>query len=374
MFDNLKVGIIGGGQLGAMLLRYAIDYGIEAAILDKDPNAPCSRYSGSFKVGDPMSYDDVVNFGRNLDVVTIEMEAVNADALKALKENGVKVFPSPDTLETIQDKYVQKQFLKKHDIPVVNGWLVKNKAELEGYTAKLPACLKKCTDGYDGKGVMMLRTAEDITRAFDGPYVLEEIVDIEKEISVIVSRDEAGNIECYDPVMMMFDKELMLLDFQVCPGDLDDGVAADVRNLAKSVAKALNLIGIVAVEMFIASDGKVYVNELAPRPHNSGHHSIEACATSQFEQLIRVMLGLPLGSTETLMPSVMVNILEPVADKRQTVMNALKAALSDKDIHLHWYGKTSGKVGRKMGHITITNSKIEDAISKSVKIKQLIKG
>lgn len=373
MFDNLKIGILGGGQLGSMLLRYAIDYGLNVSVLDKDPSAPCSRYSSSFVAGDPMDYNDVLKFGEQLDIVTIEKEAVNTNALRALRDKGVRVYPSPETLELIQDKYVQKQFLKKHNIPVAMGWLVMDKAELVNYTDKLPGILKKCTDGYDGKGVLMLKTAEDFSKAFEDPCVLEELVDIKQEISVIVSRSEGGVIECYDPVLMMFDKERMLLDFQVCPAGLDDETAIRVCTIATRVAEAIDLTGIMAVEMFIATNGKIYVNELAPRPHNSGHHTIEAAKTSQFEQQLRVILGLPLGSAKTITPSVMVNILEPAAHKKHAVMEALKTILGTSDMHLHWYGKKGGVEGRKMGHVTITDVKWEDAVSKSIMIKHILK-
>ncbi len=373
MFSDLKIGIIGGGQLGAMLIRYAIDYGLDVSVLDNDPKAPCSRYSRSFHVGDPMSFDDVVNFGKDLDVVTIEKEAVDVAALKALRDKGVKVYPSPETLEIIQDKYLQKSHLKKHNIPVAMGWLVMDKEQLSLHTEKLPGILKKCTQGYDGKGVLMLQTAEDIASAFDGPYVLEELVDIHQEISVIVSRNESGVIECYDPVHMVFDKERMLLDFQICPADLDQDTAMKVCAIAKRVAEAVELTGIMAVEMFIARNGKIYVNELAPRPHNSGHHTIEAAKTSQFEQQIRLILELPMGSAQTTFPSVMLNILEPAAQKKKAVMDALKTILCTNDIHLHWYGKTGGKEGRKMGHITITDTDRKEAIAKSIMIKHILK-
>lgn len=373
MFDDLKIGIIGGGQLGAMLIKYAIDYGLDVSVLDSDPKAPCSKYSTSFQVGDPMKYDDVINFGKHLDVVTIEKEAVDTSALRRLRDMGVKVYPSPETLEIIQDKYLQKHHLKQFNIPVVMGWLVMDKEELAQHTDKLPGILKKCTQGYDGKGVLKIRTAEDISKAFEGPCVLEELVDIKQEISVIVSRNEGGVVECYDPVHMVFDKERMLLDFQICPADLDHDTAVKVCAIAKQVAEAVDLVGIMAVEMFIATNGKIYVNELAPRPHNSGHHTIEAAKTSQFEQQIRLILGLPMGSTKTTTPSVMMNILEPAAHRKHTLMEALKTILCTDDMHLHWYGKTGGVEGRKMGHITITDIKREEAISKSVMIKHILK-
>lgn len=374
MFEDLKIGILGGGQLGAMLLRHAIDFGLNVAVLDKDSTVPCARHTAYFTAGDSMNYNDVMAFGRQLDIITIEKESVNIAALKELRELGVKVFPSPETLEIIQDKYVQKKFLSEHHIPVVTGWLVQNREELMLHTDKLPAILKKCTDGYDGKGVMMLRTAEDIARAFDGPYVLEELVDIREEISVMVSRNEAGTIECYDPVLMMFDKELMLLDFQICPAGLDEETTSRVRSIASDVAEAVGLTGILAVEMFIDRNGTIYVNELAPRPHNSGHHTIEAAKTSQFEQQIRIILGLPIGNTDTTSPSVMINVLQPAANRKQALQDALKTILNTSDAHLHWYGKTGGNEGRKIGHITITSQQREEAISKSVMIKNLLEG
>jgi 5-(carboxyamino)imidazole ribonucleotide synthase len=373
MFDKLKTGVLGGGQLGAMLLRYAVDFGIDVAILDKDDTSPCARYSGSFVAGDPMNYEDVINFGKNLDVITIEKESVNIAALKTLRNAGVRVYPSPETIELIQDKYVQKQYMKEYNIPVANGWLINKKADLQHHIPHLPACLKKCTSGYDGNGVMMLHTAADIANAFDEPSVLEELIDVKQEISVIVARNESGDIECYDPVLMMFDKVRMLLDFQICPAGLSPDVSMQVRSIAIKVAAAVNLTGIMAVEMFIAHNGDIYVNELAPRPHNSGHHTIEAAATSQYEQHLRLILGLPMGSTRTTLPSVMINVLEPAANNRTAMEAALSTILSISNVHLHWYGKEKGREGRKMGHITITGSTLDEAMSKSITIRHLLK-
>ena len=222
MLENLKIGILGGGQLGAMLLRYAIDFGLNVSVLDKDADAPCSRHTSSFCIGDPMSYEDVIRFGSVMDIITIEKEAVNTNALKYLQETGVKVYPSPETIEIIQNKFVQKQFLKENNIPVVAGFLVQGRYDLEQHINKLPACLKKCSHGYDGKGVMILKTPNDIANAFDEPCVLEELIAIKHEISVIVARNEDGAIKCYDPVLMVFNKERMILDFQMCPANIDD--------------------------------------------------------------------------------------------------------------------------------------------------------
>ena len=374
MLENLKIGILGGGQLGAMLLRYAIDFGLNVSVMDKDADAPSSRHTSSFRIGDPMSYEDVVRFGKDLDIITIEKEAVNTMALKYLRETGVKVYPSPEIIEIIQDKYRQKLFLKENNIPVVAGVLIQDRQDLEQHISKLPACLKKCAHGYDGKGVMILRTPANIDDAFDGPCVLEELIDIKHEISVIVSRNESGAMECYDPVLMIFNKEQMILDFQMCPANIDIDVAMQACKLAVKTADALNLVGIMAVEMFIATNGTLYVNELAPRPHNSGHHTIEAITTSQFEQQMRLILKLPMGSAKLNKASVMINILEPAAYRAATITDALKTILCTSDVHLHWYGRKRGIEGRKMGHVTIVESSIENALSKSVMIRHLLKG
>ena len=374
MLEDLKIGILGGGQLGAMLLRYAIDFGLHVSVMDKNSDAPCARHTQSFITGDPMNYDDVIHFGKDLDIITIEKEAVNIRALKFLQQSGVNVYPSPEVIGIIQDKFIQKQFLAANHIPVVPGVPVLNREDLRNYTSNLPACLKKCTNGYDGKGVIVLKTAADIENAFDEPCVLEELVDIKHEISVIVSRNESGAIECYDPVLMIFNKERMILDFQMCPANIDIDVAMQACNLAIKTAEALKLVGIMAVEMFIDTDGKLYVNELAPRPHNSGHHTIEANTTSQFEQQMRLILKLPMGSTKLNKASVMINILEPAAYRKAMITEALKTILCTSDVHLHWYGKKGGTEGRKMGHVTIVETNIENALSKAVMIRHLLKG
>ncbi len=373
MLENLKIGILGGGQLGAMLVRSAIDFGLDIAILDKDPLAPCSRFVKKFSCGDPMDYETVFAFGAGVDVVTIEKEAVNVNALKELEKTGVKVYPSPDIIGIIQDKYLQKKFLQTNGISVVPGIPIINRTDLVNHLNKLPGCLKKCTNGYDGKGVMIIHSEADIADAFDEPSILEELIDLKHEISVIVSRNESGAIECYDPVLMVFNKDRMILDFQICPANIDMDVAMEACNLAIKTAQALNLTGIMAVEMFVAADGKLYVNELAPRPHNSGHHTIEASTTSQFEQQMRLIMGLPMGSTKLNKASVMINILEPAAYRKSAMSEALKTILCTADAHLHWYGKKGGTEGRKMGHVTIVETNIENALSKAVMIRHLLK-
>ncbi|MBS1780395.1 MAG: 5-(carboxyamino)imidazole ribonucleotide synthase [Bacteroidetes bacterium] len=370
---ELKIGILGGGQLGAMLIRHAIDFGLDISVMDKSLDSPCARYTSSFSVGNPMNYQDVLDFGKNLDIITIEIEAVNTKALRELSNNGVKVFPSPETIEIIQNKHSQKKFLENAGMPVAPSVLVNAKSELYGLVNNLPGCLKLCSNGYDGKGVMIIRSEQDIEKAFDEPSILEELVDIKHEISVIVARNENGQVDCYDPVMMIFNKERMLLDYQLCPADISVETAAEARNIAIKTAEALKLTGILAVEMFITGDGKLLVNELAPRPHNSGHHTIEACVTSQYEQLLRVIMGWPLGSTKLTSSSVMMNVLEPAASEKKNMGKALESILGLEDVHLHWYGKKGGSEGRKMGHITINDDTIEKALLKAATIRNILK-
>lgn len=371
--SNKKIGILGGGQLGAMLIKSAIDFGVSLSVLDVNKEVSSAKYTSSFTEGDTLNYDDVYNFGKGLDIITIEKEAVNVAALRALELEGVKVYPAPRTIEIIQDKYHQKEFLQEHNIPVAKGIAVEGVEEIKTQAKELPYILKKRRDGYDGKGVMMLRTAADIEEAFVTPSVLEECIDIKHEISVIVARNEQGEITCYDPTMMVFDGEMYVLDYQIAPAAIPASVDMATKEIATRIAEAIQLVGILAVEMFITHDDKVLVNELAPRPHNSGHHTIEASVTSQYEQLIRAILGLPLGSTKLISQSVLVNILEPSKAHKDTVYAYLSSILGTERVHLHWYGKGESKEGRKMGHIVVTDDNVDTAMEKAETIRKMIK-
>ncbi len=365
-----RLGILGGGQLGAMLIQSGIGMGISISVLEADAHAPCALYATSFVHGDPMRYEDVIAFGQDVDVITIEKEAVNVAALKALRDQGKKVFPSPEIIGMVQDKYLQKTFLQQNGVPVVPGVLIAEKSELAAAVQSLPACLKLCRDGYDGRGVMMIRNQDDIRDAFDAPSVLEEFVSISEEISVIVARSEQGEVRFYDAVSMVFDKEKHILDYQLCPARISEQVSRKASDLAIAVAEALDLVGIVAVEMFVTEQGEVIVNELAPRPHNSGHHSIEACITSQYEQLLRAVLGLPLGDTDTQAASVMVNIIGK-ADIGSNLSQSVRSLYSLKDVHVHWYGKKE-RAGRKLGHVTIKNADITLALNTAASVRKTL--
>lgn len=370
MLSDKSIGILGGGQLGAMLIRHAIDFGLRVAVLDADANASTSGFTSAFTKGSPLAYDDVMAFGRQCDVLTIEMEAVNTEALQALADMGKEVYPAPQLIATIQNKYHQKTFLQSLGLPVSPGILIERKEDLYRHTDKLPACLKLCTGGYDGKGVMMINRTEDINKAFDAPSVLEELVAIESELSVIVARNKDGEVKCYDPVLMVFDKARNLIDYQLCPAPVPEGLLTEAKTIAEKIAAAVALVGILAVEMFITKGGQLVVNELAPRPHNSGHHSIEACVTSQYEQLLRAVLNLPLGATSITDHSLMMNLIEPAANGISHA--ALAKVLSIKGAHLHWYGKAGGRPGRKMGHITIVGHSEEEVMEKAKEIRKIL--
>lgn len=363
----IKIGILGGGQLGAMLIRSAIDFGLEVSVMDKDLNAPGGRYTNSFLCADPMNYDDVVSFGKQCDIVTIEKEAVNASALKQLRDIGVRVFPSPELVEAIQDKYSQKELLLSYGLPIVPFIAIKNRKSIYDNKDKLPGCLKLRKNGYDGNGVMMIHSEEDVEYTFDAPCILEEKVAIKNEISVIVARGQNGEIACYDPVMMIFDKERHLIDFLLCPAYIANELKMRAYDLAIHFAEKSGLVGIIAMEMFITMDGRILVNEIAPRPHNSGHHTIEACATSQYEQHLRAILGLPLGDTRIKHHAATINILHCEG------LDATEKILRMPDTYLHWYGKQNNKVGRKTGHITTLGNDIEEVIAKTATIRNLIR-
>lgn len=365
-----RLGILGGGQLGAMLIQSGIGFGADIAVLESDPQAPCSLYATNFVQGDPLNYDDVLKFGQTVDIITIEKEAVNVEALKVLRDMGKKVFPSPEIIGMVQDKWLQKQFLLSHDIPVVPGILIRDKQELTAQVQRFPLCLKLCRDGYDGRGVMMLRRENDIEDAFEAPSVLEDYVSIKEEIAIIVARSETGEVRLYDAVSMVFDKQKHILDYQLCPARITEEVSRQAADMAIKVAKAMELVGIVAVEMFVTEDDRVIVNELAPRPHNSGHHSIEACVTSQYEQLLRAVFGLPLGDTGIRAASVMINIIGK-ADIGSNLRQSVISLLTMKDVHLHWYGKKERK-GRKLGHVTITDRLIDNALSTAETVRNVL--
>jgi len=358
-FQALTVGVLGGGQLGRMLIQAGLDLNVNFRVMDPDPEAPCSRLA-PFTVGKLTDANAVLEFARNCDVVTIEIENVSTSALKQLVTEGKKVYPQPDVIELIQDKRTQKQFYKTRGIPTAEFILTSNRADVSKHGAFLPAVNKLGREGYDGRGVQVLKSPSDFEKAFDAPGLLEKFVDFEKEIAVIVSRGESGEVACFPPVEMVFHPEANLVQYLLSPASIAAATAAEAERIARLVVSELRIVGLLAVEMFITREGKVLVNEIAPRPHNSGHQSIEANVTSQYEQHLRAILGLPLGSTAALAPSAMVNVLGEEGYSGVAVYEGLDTVLAVSGIHVHLYGKKMTKPWRKMGHVTIVDKDMNE--------------
>lgn len=355
MSTNKKIGILGGGQLGRMLIQKAIDYNIELSIMDPDPNAPCSKISGEFRTGDLKNYEDVISFGKDLDLISIEIEKVNADALEQLEKTGIEVFPQPRVIRLIQDKRAQKKFYIDNDIPTSEFRLVEKKEEIKNHTDFLPAFYKLAKDGYDGRGVHKVSQLEDLNSSFDAEGLLEKAVDIEKEISVIVSRNKKGETKCFPLVEMVFHPTANLVDYLLSPANVDAEIQNRAQKLAMEIIEKLDMVGLLAVEMFLTKKGEILVNEMAPRTHNSGHQSIESNITSQFEQHLRSILNWPPGETDILVQSAMVNVLGSDGFTGNAKYEGIEKILDIKGLHVHLYGKKITKPFRKMGHITITD-------------------
>lgn len=355
-----------------MLIQAGIDLNIQFSVLDPDPQAPCSGIS-TFTAGKLTDYQTLLNFGRTCDIITIEIENVNVEALKQLVKEGKKVFPQPEAIELIQDKRKQKMFYRLHQIPTSEFVLVENRQEVQKHFSFLPAVNKLGKEGYDGRGVQMLTSAEDLNKAFDAPGLLEKWVDFEKEIAVIVARNESGEVRTYPPVEMVFHPTANLVEYLFAPAMIEAKVAAEADRIARSLIHALNITGLLAVEMFVTKKGEVVVNEVAPRPHNSGHQTIEANLTSQYEQHLRAILNLPLGDTSLIMPSAMINLLGEEGYTGQAHYRGLEEVLHLKGAYVHLYGKAQTKPFRKMGHVTIVDEDIESLKKKVNFVKEHLK-
>lgn len=367
-----KAGILGGGQLGRMLLQQAANYPVETYIMESDANCPAAHLCHHFVLGDITNYDDVYNFGKGLDMLTIEIENVNEDALQKLEDEGVKVYPKPSTLKIIKNKIWQKEFYQLHSIPTSEFVVTKNRESLQDHHSFLPAVHKLAEGGYDGKGVQLLHHASDIEKAFDEPSVLEKMVTIKKEIAVMIAVSASGETAIYAPVDMVFDTNLNLLSHQLSPAQLPEKVLWKAEAIALKVVRELKSPGIFAVELFTDHEDKVWVNETAPRVHNSGHHSIEACYCSQFDMLWRILLEYPLGNTDHIMPAAIVNVLGAPDHHGVAVYEGLKEVLAMDNVFVHLYGKTHTKPGRKMGHITILSNERQELLHKANQIKHTL--
>jgi 5-(carboxyamino)imidazole ribonucleotide synthase len=304
-----KIGILGGGQLGRMLLQASANYPVETSLMENDDECPAAHLCRHFTKGDIKDFDAVYKFGKGLDAITIEIENVNVEALEKLEAEGVKVYPKPSVLKIIKNKILQKQFYHEHSIPTADFVLTNSLAEIENHIGFLPAVHKLGEGGYDGRGVQILKNKEDLGKAFNAPSILEKMIPIDKEIAQMVAINEKGETALYPPVEMIFNRDLNLLDYQLCPAELGIQTLYKVEAIASTVVRNFKSPGIFAVEMFIDKGGDVFVNETAPRVHNSGHHTIEAHYSSQFDMLWRLMLGYPFGNTDPILPSIMVNII-----------------------------------------------------------------
>ncbi len=368
-----KIGILGGGQLGRMLLQAAINYPIETFVMENDSECPAAHLCHHFTKGDITSFNDVYNFGKGLDAITIEIEMVNEAALEKLESEGVKIYPKPSALKTIKNKILQKQFYQQHQIPTSEFIITQNAEALKQQEAFLPAVHKIGEGGYDGKGVQILKSKEDISKGFDAPAVLEKMVSIQKELAIIVAVNDKGETTLYPTVDMVFDNRLNLLCYQVSPADLPEKVLWKAEAIALTVVKHLQSPGIFAVELFVDKENNVLVNETAPRVHNSGHHTIEANYSSQFDMLWRIMLQYPLGNTEHILPAAIVNIIGAQGHSGTPVYEGLEEVLKIPDAFVHLYGKTITKPGRKMGHVTILSKEKQELVHQANRIQQTLK-
>lgn len=368
--NMLKIGILGGGQLGRMLLQAAANYPVLTHVLENDPECPAALLCHSFSRGDIRSFDDVYQFGKGLDGLTIEIESVNVDALEKLESEGVKIYPAPSALRIIRDKIRQKQFYKENNIPTSPFYITQNRGDLQHHDDFLPAVHKVGSGGYDGRGVQVINDTRDFEKGFDTPSVLERKVNIHKEISQIIAIDHRGQTAIYPAVEMIFDPVLNQLDYQLSPAEIPQQSLWRVEAIALKVVKDLKTPGIFAVELFIDKNGDILVNETAPRVHNSGHHTIEANYSSQFDMLWRVILDYPLGNPKHIIPAAMINLVGAEGHRGEACYEGISELLKLENAFLHLYGKQETRPGRKMGHVTILSTDKADLVYKAKSIKQ----
>jgi 5-(carboxyamino)imidazole ribonucleotide synthase len=370
---NFRLGILGGGQLGRMLIQEAINLNISSSVMDPDANAPCRHLCDHFVNADFRNEEAVYAFGKECSMITVEIEHVNTQALLRLEAEGIPVFPQPHLLQLVQDKGLQKQFYQSNGIPTAPFKLVDSKADLANSISDFPMMLKLRIGGYDGKGVIKLKSVNDIPTVFDGSYVVEEMIDFAMEIAVIVSRNVNGEINNFPVVEMEFNPEANLVEFLCSPARIEKEMESKAISIARDVIDKMKLVGVLAVEMFVTKSGEILVNEIAPRPHNSGHQTIEGNVTSQYAQHLRAIMNLPLGNTETVRPAVMINLLGEAGHEGEAIYQGIEEVLSWPGVYVHLYGKKITKPFRKMGHVTITAVKLDDAITLSRKVQATIK-
>jgi 5-(carboxyamino)imidazole ribonucleotide synthase len=375
--SNFKLGILGGGQLGKMLLFDTRKFDIQTYVLDPSDEAPCKIACNHFFQGDLMDFETVYNFGKQVDVLTFEIELVNLEALEKLENEGKKVYPSPKTLKLIQNKGIQKNFYLEHNIPTAPAKTFKNlkKLVIEIVDSKLNMpFVWKCTEfGYDGNGVKIIRTLQDLDHLPNVECIAEDMIPFKNELAVIVCRNPSGEIKTYPVVEMEFHPEANQVEYVICPARIDDKVAEKARAIALNVSEKFNHVGLLAVEMFQTQENEILVNEVAPRPHNSGHYSIEASYTSQFENHLRAILDLPLGDTDSKVAGIMVNLVGEDGFSGDVVYKNIEKILGWNGVTPHIYGKKQTRPFRKMGHVTIVNEDINEARRIAEDVKNTIR-
>jgi 5-(carboxyamino)imidazole ribonucleotide synthase len=372
-----KIGILGGGQLGKMLAIEAANWHLAIYILDQDHQFPAVPYAPFFQAGDFKNFDDVVQFGKKVDILTIEIEQINVDALFYLEKEGVKVYPKPSTVQVIQDKGLQKMFYKERDIPTAEFQLFNDEKEikeaLNNKQIAFPFVQKSRKDGYDGKGVVVISNENDLINLLDCPSIIEERINIKTEISIIVARSASGELLHYEPVEQHFNQAANLVSYLICPAELDKSTLSKMNEIASLIAIDLDLVGLLAIEFFLDTNHDIFVNEVAPRPHNSGHHTQNSCETSQFEQHLRAILDLPLGSTRQHSIGAMVNIIGEPGYAGKTNYVGIEECLKIDGVHLHLYGKLETRPFRKMGHINIADKDRKKVLENIEKIKSTLR-
>jgi len=370
-YSDLKLGIIGGGQLGKIMSQKAKKMGFHVTILDPTFNCPAAQVSDKHIMGGFHDKDKLEQLVQETDVTTFELEHVDTSILKELFDHGHRIHPSPYVIELIQNKYEQKKLLDEKGIAVPAYKNVESDEDLASFG--FPVIQKAKLEGYDGKGVLMLKSPEDIANSIKSESFIEELVDIDKELAVIVARNIEGEIKCYPVVEMLFDDRTNICDIVVAPAKISKEIEKKAIDISTESIKVLDGVGIFGVELFLTKSGELLVNEIAPRPHNSGHYTVEACATSQFEQIIRAVTNLPLGSTKLISPSVMINVLGEEGYEGKPFIDGIHDALEIPELSFHFYGKTFTKPFRKMGHITVLDDDIEKALEKAIQAKNILK-
>jgi 5-(carboxyamino)imidazole ribonucleotide synthase len=375
--SNFKLGVVGGGQLGKMLLAETRKLDIKTKVLDPSEQAPCRIGCNEFIQGNLQDFDTVYQFGKDCDVVTIEIENINTEALQKLSDEGVKVYPQPQVVELIKSKIKQKDFYRNNYIPTAEHLSFDGKAALlaayQEERLPLPFVWKIDTGGFDGRGVQVVRTEEDLSALPEAACLAEKLVDFKTEIAVVVARSEKGEVQAFPTVEMDFHPTANLVEYVFSPGLLSAEIAEKARELACYIAEKLEIVGVLAVEMFETKTGQLLINEVAPRVHNSGHLSIEGNLSSQFEQHLRAILNLPLAPTDTLRPSVMVNLVGEEGYTGPVHYKNIAEVMAEPGVYIHLYGKAETRPFRKMGHVTITAESLEEARERAKKVKELIK-